>query len=206
MCKPDSNGHKYCSVAIDTDIDFDNGTFCFAWDFVDGQYWNSNMNMTSLYTKTGKSLRAYDFNKDKPSLFAMTDFSYYTDDNGYSGSKSRLKDGRTVVLCGSGVGPGEKNGVEILEGELSLQIKALHIGTVKPFTHPSDKSMILFNSLDGEPLVRYNMKQNLLEYKPQLSESYIKELCSTTDSGKTFIDVNNNKCKSFVYTDVGNEK
>ena len=189
LCKPDSSGHKYCSVAINTDKKFDNGAYCFAWNFYD-KTWHMNQNLHSIYTVTGQRIGAYEFAKNKPTLFAMTDFSYYTDTQTKEGS--RLHDGKTVVLCGDAIGPGDHNGTQIFDGEILDKHSngELIFGSHTPFTHP-DGSMILFNSGDGVPLIRFNMKQNLLEYKPNLSESYIKAL--RAEEWGTYLDVRGTK-------------
>ncbi len=188
LCKPDSSGHKYCSVAINVDKKYDNGAYCFAWNFYD-KMWHMNQNLHTVYTVTGQHIDAYEFSKGKPSLFAMTDFSYYTDLP--TKENSRFHDGKTVLLCGDAIGPSDHNGTQIFDGELLNKNRLVsYLGSHIPFTH-SDGSMILFNASDGVPLLKYNMKQNLLEYKPNLSESYIKAL--RTYSGNDYFDVRGNK-------------
>ena len=206
LCKPDSSGHKFCSVAINVDKKFNNGTYCFAWNYDEKfKLWKTNMNMHGLYTTRGDDLKINDFVKDKPSLFAMTDFSFYTDSiaSGYT----RLHQGKTVVFCGDGLGASSiKNAdaMQILDGDVYVGAKTAdatgkHNRSVKPFT-ASDGSMILFDGENGKPLLRYNMKQNLLEYKPQLSDDYIASLRSYEAGYDYYIDIRGTKYDSFNST------
>lgn len=187
LCKPDETGHKYCSVAINVDKNWNNGTFCYAWSFGDDKLWHIGHEVHTIYTVTGQHISAREFSEGKPSLFAMNDFSYYTDNE-------RLKSDKYVLLCGLATGPSNNLGVEIFEDEVVPSRKSPNIvGQVRPFTH-SDGSMVLFTYKDGKPLLRYNLKQNILEYKPNLSESYIKELRSYDKN--EFVDVRGEKYKT----------
>ena len=204
LCKPDSSGHKYCSVAINVDKKYPGSSFCISYLYDKSvNSWTARSKIFDMQTITGQINSIKDFTKNKPTLFVMDDFSYYLGDE-YSRMILEKKDDRKyILLCGTGLGHNHTDTVyptfDILDKQVKLygypgayKVSNDAKGSIRhPFTSPSG-DLVLFD-VNGSPLIKWT--GNSLEYSPNLSESYIKELKSFVRDGSNeeYFDVRGNK-------------
>lgn len=209
LCKPDSSGHKYCSVAINVDKKYPGSSFCLSYLYDKSvNSWRPQGKIFDMQTITGQINNIKDFTNNKPTLFVMDDFSYYLgDENSQMILENGVKKagGKYILLCGTGLGHNHTDTVHPTFDILDKQVKLYsYPGTYKvfndakgsirhPFTSPSG-DLVLFD-VNGSPLIKWT--GNSLEYSPNLSESYIKELKSYVRDGgnEEYFDVIGNKYK-----------
>ena len=207
LCKPDSSGHKYCSVAINVDKKYPGSSFCISYIYDKSvNSWRPQSKVFDMQTITGQiNNNIKDFTKNKPTLFVMDDFSYYLGDENSRMILEKKYDRKYILLCGTGLGHNHTDTVyptfDILDKKVKLYgypgaYKVFNDakGSIRhPFTSPSG-DLVLFD-VNGSPLIKWT--GNSLEYSPNLSESYIKELKSYVRDGdnEEYFDVIGNKYK-----------
>ena len=211
LCKPDSSGHKYCSVAINTGktsfkVRDNSGkgkdNRCLVYDFDNNYKWRFSKEFINIKEYNGKQYTVAEFNAGKPDLYVMTDFNYYGDTN--SDNRQLMVKNKFIAFCGKGL-RFDKNEYSSSPYDLGYylfddtiinganKLTGANKSTIAtPFTS-SDNDIVFFDFQTGKAVLKLNLEKNLLEYKPNLSADYIKSL--RYNDYKNLIDINGNIVK-----------
>ncbi len=192
LCKPDSSGHKYCSVAINVDKKYNNGSYCLSYFYSkDTKSWEAMGKIFHMQNIKGEIIPMSQFISGKPTIFVMSDFSYYLgDDNSKLVLENGVKkfSGKYILLCGSGIGGNSTSeGFDLLDKKVKLfgypsSYKSFSDakGSIRhPFT--SSKGDLVLMDVNGSPIIKY--ADGNLEYSPNLDINYTRSLKSYVLNG-----------------------